>query len=283
LSHLLKAPLIFRFEDIDGPRVVPNAQVDQLSDMKSLGIQPDKVIVQSTNLDRHFELFQFAKDNNKIYACDCSRSEVRESLNRIASAPHQKELEYSGRCRDLARKSSDLSAFKATDSIAWRWRHENPSGQDDCIVARTDLKSGAFQPGYHWACAIDDADGEYNWLVRAWDLASAERTQSQIRHWVKGLAGGQDQARVYHTTLVTRDNGQRIEKRTKGVTLLELSTLGYQPPQIVELFAKSFSIQQEKQIQSFAVSAKGVSILENGLVGEAACTMTLSKLGLVLS
>ncbi len=244
LSKLLNEPLIIRFEDIDGPRVVKEAQTSQTSDMRSLGIVADQVELQSTHFTRHKELFEKALRDGRIYACDCSRTEVRDALRGIASAPHTREPEYSGHCRSLARTTMPLASdrlHKPVDSIAWRWRHEDESGRFDSIVARTDFKTGEFQPGYHWACAVDDADGNYAWLVRAWDLALAEETQSRIRQWVRNLSGSVDTTRVFHTALITQNDGHRLEKRTPDVTLAELLPLGYTPEKLLELFTRSFA------------------------------------------
>lgn len=271
----MKEPLVVRFEDIDKPRVMPGAQASQLADMQSLKIHPDHVEVQSANYHRHKDLFEQAKQHGKIYACDCSRADVREALRGMASAPHQKEAEYSGHCRDLNRDVNDLSSFKSVGSLAWRWRHEDTSGRRDSIVARSEMKAGTFLPGYHWACAIDDADGNYNWLVRAWDLQPAEETQSRIREWVQSLSRKQDLTRVFHTSLITKDDGQRIEKRTPDVTLAELHAIGYSSEKLIEVFKASFS--------SVDASLIKISNTSNRALGEARQRMTLTELGLSLS
>lgn len=275
LAHRLQEPLIVRFEDIDKPRVMAGAQASQLADMQTLKIQPDSIEVQSTKYHRHRELFEKAKKSGKIYACDCSRSDVREALRGMASAPHQKEAEYSGHCRLFSRDVNDLSSFKSVESIAWRWRHEDASGRRDSIVGRSDMKTGTFLPGYQWACAIDDADGNYSWLVRAWDLYPAEETQSRIREWLHSMSGKQDLTRVFHTSLVTKDDGQRIEKRTPDVTLAELHMIGYSSDMLIEVFDASFSSIDDSLLKIPKSSTRSF--------GEARQTVTLTELGLLLA
>jgi glutamyl/glutaminyl-tRNA synthetase len=121
------------------------------------------------------------------------------------------------------------------ETVAWRWKLEDPSGRFDPVIARTrmdDNKVGQFQPGYHFACAVDDADGGYRLIVRAWDLAPAEDIQKNIRRWVSPSST----ARVFHCALVTLDNGKRLEKRTKGITLAEIKAGGMSSADLLQKF-----------------------------------------------
>ncbi|HVK60216.1 MAG TPA: glutamate--tRNA ligase family protein, partial [Bdellovibrionales bacterium] len=176
LSRQLQLPWIVRFEDIDRPRVLAGAQEQQLADMRALGLVPDQVLVQSDFEERHWQLLIRAIEDGVIYPCDCSRKEVQQALSGLASAPHAELAAYSGHCRPLSRRE-----LKSVDSIAWRFRMPLESGIQDFIVARTSpqlSENGAsdrasFTPSYHWACAIDDFDGRYDWIVRSSDLAHA--------------------------------------------------------------------------------------------------------------
>lgn len=275
IAKLLREPLIIRFEDIDGARVVKDAQASQTADMAALGIIADHVELQSSRLHRHKALFDMALEEGRIYACDCSRTEVRDALRGIASAPHTREPEYSGNCRALARNAVPDTPLsnKPIDSIAWRWRHEDESGKYDSIVARTEIRSGVFQPGYHWACAVDDADGGYSLLIRAWDLAAAEDTQARIRCWVQNLEGPFDATRVFHTSLVTQNDGHRLEKRTPNVTLKELSALGLTSEKLLTLFRASFVMPSIDVL-------RGLDKIPSLLLGEAKHKISLRELGI---
>lgn len=278
IAENLNEPLIIRFEDIDKARVVKDAQSLQMADMAALGINSHRVEIQSERIERHRELFERAVQSGLVYACDCSRTEVRQALREISSAPHGREPEYSGHCRALSRSTLEPSSLqqKSLESVAWRWRHEDESGRFDSIIARTDLKTGEFQPGYHWACAVDDADGRFLCLVRAWDLAAAEETQSRIRSWILGENGSTDGARVFHTSLVTKNDGHRLEKRTLGVTLNELLANGYTCEKIVDLFQASFTAPSAERI-------KGPQVSVSPLLGESRRELTLRELGFIVA
>lgn len=263
-ARVLNRPWIVRFEDIDAPRVLPGALERQLREMKSLGLVPDDVRVQSSRRDRHWELFEKARAEGILYPCRCSRRDV---LTALASAPHGAEALYSGRCRPGGRATGDADAAPAaeTATIAWRFRCVDESGKQDFIVARTDAQgsSSSFVPSYHWACAIDDWEEAHRLLVRAHDLETATPIQRVIQSWLRG-SGDRDFPAVFHTALVTADDGARLEKRTKGVTLDELAV---SPAQLILFFEKSFEARRE----DFA---------DGKVWGEPRARLTLGELGL---
>ncbi len=257
VSRFLGAQWVLRFEDIDGPRVVTGARDRQRADMAALGCVADAETLQSENHARHWELFSRAIDEGILYPCFCSRREILEGLAAIASAPHSAAPIYDGTCRDL---KGWPEVKKPT--VAWRFRTEN--FRQDFIVARTggDRKSLAreFTPGYQWACAIDDYDGDYDLLVRAWDLESATVQQRVIQRWLdpQWLPPG-----VFHCALVTDDSGHRLEKRSRGVTLAELTGQGISAERLVEIFRRSF---------------KAIPVARGEVSGESARELRLSAL-----
>lgn len=259
IARRLGEPWIVRFEDIDGPRVVAGAQELQLEDMRALGLEVrpelgDELIRQSDAHARHLEWFLRAVRERRVYPCFCSRKDVREALDGAASAPHGRVATYSGRCRE--RVTAAAAAANIPDhslpSLAWRFAlDEDPSGRSDFIVARTSVElsteSGSdavllpsdpasFAPAYHWACAIDDAEGRYRLLVRASDLADVVPQHRAIMRWL----GYEELPKVFHTALVTQNDGHRLEKRTQGVTLPELLAAGWSAERIVAKFTESF-------------------------------------------
>ena len=238
---------VVRVEDIDKPRVLPGAREEQLADMKALGIEPDILLIQSQFHGRHWQLFEEGVRSGQIYPCDCSRKEVQTALAGLASAPHDGEPPvYTGQCRPLGKRE-----LAKAESVGWRFSMPTESGQDDFIIARTgpslDAKGlpdrGSFVPAYHWACAIDDYDGGYDILVRSIDLLPAMKVQFAIQTWIAKLETNAKfkLPAVFHTSLVVQDDGSRLEKRTKGVTLPDLEAKGVLPSQILDRFQSSFN------------------------------------------
>lgn len=224
-AQALRLPWVVRFEDIDRPRVLAGARELQLADMAALGCAPDVVVDQSAFHARHLAVFEAARAAGALYACTCSRREVQTALAGLASAPHDGVAPvYSGHCRKHPAAAHD-------GAVAWRFKMDDESGRHDFIIARTD--GDDFTPAYHWACAIDDFDGGYDMIVRSADLAPALSLQRAIMSWL----GASRFPRAFHTSLVTQDDGHRLEKRTQGVTLPELAMSS---AELVAHFAKSF-------------------------------------------
>lgn len=250
-------PWVLRFEDIDGPRVAAGAREAQLEDLRALGLEADAVVVQSALRARHWGLFRRAVGEGRVYPCFCSRKEVREALECAASAPHRAVPIYSGKCRALRGRCAPTG--HGLPSLGWRFAVEGEidgnrgvveaSGARDFIVARSgaDLdaqglpEESGFVPAYHWACAIDDFDGDYKLLVRAIDLADAVDQQRAIMAWCAGIEGRPPRfPAVFHAALVTGEGGARLEKRTRGVTLPELVARGIDGRRLAERFAEGF-------------------------------------------
>ncbi len=270
ISHQLAVALnlkwVVRFEDIDQPRVLADARANQLQDLAKLNLEPDIELLQSNFKARHWQCFVTGINQEKIYPCDCSRKEVQQALTSMASAPHTAIATYSGRCRTLSKRQ-----FEATESLAWRFKMDDQSGKDDFIVARTaktlnsqgipDFES--FAPSYHLACAIDDHDGNYDLLVRSSDLRDSLFPQRAIQAWL----GRIHPIPVFHTSLVTQNDGKRLEKRTRGVTLDELVANNTSAARLLEIFQKSF------------VSSTPILSIEPNF-GERLEKITLSQLGI---
>jgi glutamyl-tRNA synthetase len=228
-SRALGMPWVVRMEDIDAPRVVPGAREKQLAELEGLGLRADLLVTQSDRLARHRELFDRAVREGRVYPCSCSRAEVRRALDGLASAPHDAAVVYDGSCR---RRPANVREKQ----LGWRFRMDDESGRADFLVART--VDAEFVPAYAWACAIDDLDGGHALLVRAWDLEPALAPQRAIQRWLSQSP----LPAVFHAALVTRDDGARLEKRTRGVTLSELAAAGVTPAELVRRFERGFRL-----------------------------------------
>ncbi len=247
-ARALGLPWVVRFEDIDEPRVVAGSRDAQLADMDLLGMTPDHSYDQSSKRARHLALFNLARASGVLYACNCSRRDVQSALAGSSSAPNDGASPvYSGYCRRYTHSDFTIAGVQAPKTsalgIAWRFRMPAPDGRHDFIVARTTslVSDAGFVPAYHWACAIDDFDGHYDLIVRSVDLAPALPLQRAIQGWLSNLnAQPLSLIPTFHTSLVTQDDGHRLEKRTIGVTLDELFSKRGSAASVVSAFEKSF-------------------------------------------
>lgn len=238
-ARALGEPWVVRFEDIDLPRVVQGSRENQLADLSSLGLVPDRIYSQGDRLGRHFDLFTRAVAEGSIYPCTCSRKDVQEALAGLASAPHGELPIYTGHCR---REGAEAAG---RGGVAWRFRAPDESGAGDFIVGRTGSRTpelSSFVPAYHWACAIDDFDGNYRLLVRAADLASSTPIQRKVQAWIsRSESVERGFPAVFHASLIVHNDGHRLEKRSAGVTLAELFAAGWTRERILERFLASYS------------------------------------------
>lgn len=241
LAKRLGLPLVVRIEDIDRARNIAGAAEKQLDDMRALGIEPAETVVQSHFHHRHLALFEQAARTGAVYPCFCSRKDVVEGL---ASAPHGSAPVYTGHCRQL-----EAWPAYSRPTLAWRFKMGAVDAGQDFIVARTQPPARAgelpapesFVPAYQWACAIDDFDGGYALLVRAYDLLESAPQQRAIQAWLADRENKRPQlAAVFHTALIVNDDFTRLEKRTKGVTLDEVLARGLRPADVIVKFKNSF-------------------------------------------
>lgn len=262
-------PWVVRFEDIDRPRVLEGARERQLSDMARLGLVPDQEVTQSARFARHWEVFEAARLSGRIYPCFCSRKEVQDALAGAASAPHGEPPVYNGRCRDLKAVPT-----QSHPSVAWRFRSPEGGGARDFIVARTgsvsaegSAEASSFVPSYNWACAIDDYDGDYRLLVRAWDLEHVIVQQRAVHEICGALFGARAYPAVFHASLVVTNEGGRLEKRTRGVTLAELEQAGVSAEALLRIFEKSFvsGLREFSPGEIFGEPRRSITLAELGI------------------
>jgi glutamyl-tRNA synthetase len=249
-ARALNMEWVLRFEDIDRPRCIEGSIEQQLGDLKKLGLMPDLITIQSERHRRHELLFREAVRSGKVYPCTCSRKEIQQELQAMASAPHGEHSTaiYNGKCRPLGGKKAEAkNTGEKHAPLAWRFCNTEEDargkafGEQDFIIGRTDATQGDFQPAYQWACAIDDFDEGHRLLVRAFDLAHVVSAQRQIQKWLNALeSADRESPAVFHAALVTSNDGHRLEKRTCGVTLQEILQSDVTLEEIRSRFEKSF-------------------------------------------
>src|SRR5437763_11145442 len=107
------AELALRIEDIDSPRVKHGATQLIFDDLRWLGLDWDgEPIVQTTRLPLYEDALARLKEQELVYPCTCTRSDVDEA----ASAPHGESVRYPGTC--AGRRVADALEL-AGPSFAW--------------------------------------------------------------------------------------------------------------------------------------------------------------------
>lgn len=229
--------MVFRMEDLDGPRVRPGAARQAVEELRWLGLEWEgEIVVQSQQALAYQAALKKLIEAELAYPCVCSRKEIALA----ASAPSAedfvspKSTAYPGTCRgrfangDEAESNSDRPA-------AWRVRVRNkPITFDDQFAGLRSFNltetSGDFivfrsqgLAAYQLAVVVDDAEAGVNRIVRADDLLESAAMQIYLR----ALLGIGGDVKYWHLPLVIGPDGRKLAKRhgdTKISTYIRAGT-----------------------------------------------------------
>ncbi len=163
----LGASLLLRIDDLDAERVRPAYVADVFETLAWLGIEysrgprsPGEVKGEWSQFARMplYESALAALGRGSVYACTCSRREVRSARARLGTQ------RYPGTCRELG-------VPLATPRASWRLRSPDPA-TEDFIVRR---RNG--RPSYQLASLVDDVHFGITHVVRGEDLRESTAMQ----------------------------------------------------------------------------------------------------------
>jgi glutamyl-tRNA synthetase len=250
------APFLLRVEDLDRGRVRARYEVEQLEDLRAIGVDWDgEVVRQSERLDRYAEALDRLDAAGVVYPCWCTRAEIREA----SSAPHGPlpEGHYPGTCRRLtaaqraereaAGRPPALRVDAGAARVAFADRLHGPQEGvvDDFVVRRND---GAY--AYNLAVVVDDAEQGIGEVVRGADLLDS--TPRQL--WL-GERLGAVTPRHAHVPLMLGPDGARLAKRHGAVTLADRAALGQSPGDVRRELLASFGlgdcVTMDELVQAF--------------------------------
>ncbi len=218
---------LLRIEDLDTPRVIPEAAGTMLRTLDALGLEWDGVVeYQSRNQDRYRAALQTLKDSGRVFECSCSRRE-------LAGA----DTGYPGTCRDgpvrpgptAVRLRLDPGELCFDDRVQGRCSYRLEQ-LGDVVIRRRD---GLF--AYQLAVVVDDAHQGVTDVVRGADLLDSTPWQMQLQR-----ALGLPQPRYAHLPVVVDPGGAKLAKsrhavpadttRPGAVLLQALKLLRQRPP-----------------------------------------------------
>lgn len=230
---------VVRMEDLDRPRVVVGSAEAILRDLRWLGLDwdegpdvggPHAPYAQSERRALYDAAFAKLLAARRVYPCFCSRKDVRSAAS-APQAPGDEAL-YPGTCRDLS-DSEVRGRIEAGRAHAWRFRvepdeieafvdlvhgpHEaDPGSIGDFVVRRAD-----GVPAYQLAVVVDDIAMKITEVVRGDDLLPSTVRQILIYRALDAAPPA-----FGHVPLLLGDDGVRLSKRHRGVTLQELCDAG---------------------------------------------------------
>ena len=225
---------LVRIEGVDQTRTVPGAAVSMLAMLAAFGMHVDGEIMWQSQRDALYAA-AFARLQQWIYPCGCSRREVADSnagrTSDVTSSGSGGGLNpgvaiYPGTCR----------AGLAPGRVARTWRLRVPdSGSIEDSIGFHDRACGwqsqmlAIQAGdfvlrradgfwaYQLAVVVDDAAQGVTHVVRGMDLLDSTPRQIYLQHLL-----GVPTPTYLHVPLVRNELGEKLSKQT-GATALDVT------------------------------------------------------------
>jgi glutamyl-tRNA synthetase len=244
-------------EDLDRPRVVEGSADAIFRDLRWLGLDWDEggdvggpfaPYAQSERGARYDAAFEQLRAAGLVYPCFCSRKDIHSA----ASAPQAPgdEVRYPGTCRDLPPGEVARRAMLGP-APAWRFRVEPEAIPTftDRVHGRYEAGSGSIGdfvvrradgvPAYQLAVVVDDSAMKITEVIRGEDLLS-----STVRQLLLYRALGASPPSFGHVPLLLGDDGVRLSKRHRGVTLQEMRDTGESAEAIIGRLAHRHGLRR---------------------------------------
>ncbi len=247
-----RGALVMRVEDLDPPRVRPGLEARILDELRWLGLGWDEgpdlgggagPYRQSERGGRYQAALDRLQQAGLAYPCFCSRAEIA-AASRAPHGPADDGPRYPGTCRELT--AAEVARRSGTRPPAWRLRVEpgavcfddavrgpcrfEPAvATGDFVVMRADGVAA-----YQLAVVVDDGAMGITEVVRGDDLLP-----STARQLLLYAALGLPAPRFAHVPLVVGEDGERLAKRHRALSLSELREAGVAPGAVVGLLAAS--------------------------------------------
>lgn len=240
-TALLGGTTLLRIEDIDPDRSKPEFVTAIFDDLHWLGLDwPKPVMVQSERMDVYALAGNQLRDQNLLYPCFCSRSEIAAATT--GTDPDGAPL-YPGTCRHLDR-GQQIERLERGDPVQFRLdsvaaiaragmltftvvgplvtdrpqiRHARPQLWGDVVLQRKGTPTS-----YHLSVVIDDAAQGVTHVTRGRDMEAA----TDIHVLLQMLLGLQ--APIYHFhRLILDDAGRKLAKSRNSESLADLRNKGW--------------------------------------------------------
>ncbi|MBY0232415.1 MAG: tRNA glutamyl-Q(34) synthetase GluQRS, partial [Gemmataceae bacterium] len=203
--------VLLRVEDIDSPRVKPEAVQGAMDDLRWLGLDWDgSVVAQSSRLPLYREALARLRAQGRVFPCTCTRGD----LERAASAPHGPEgPTYPGTCawRTVPPEGEPCCwRFRVggsppfVDRFAGEQRIDLKAAGGDFVVWKSPRPPNQDTPAYQLAVVVDDAAQGVTEVLRGDDLIPSTPKQLLL-YEALGLAP----PAFAHRPLVVGEDGRR--------------------------------------------------------------------------
>jgi glutamyl-tRNA synthetase len=246
--------IVLRIEDLDGPRVKPEAAAEAIDILQWLGLDWDEgPHYQRRDLAPYRAALDRLAQQGHVYPCRCTRREIEQAS---LSAPHadDHELRYPGTCRGNQFMQSEdpqdqialrlrvpAGATAFTDNFIGLHQHDVDAATGDFLVA---TKEGL--PSYQLAVVVDDARQGVDRIVRGADLLASTHRQLLLQQRL-GLAPPPE---YWHLPLVVGADGRRLAKRHGDSRVSHYRRQGVTPDRALGLLAEWCGLGPRRQLDA---------------------------------
>jgi len=243
-AHRAGGRFLLRIEDIDRGRWRAEFEAAIFEDLAWLGLDWETPVRrQSEHMDDYARALRRLSDTGLVYPCFCTRADIQAEIERAGAAPHGPDgALYPGLCRDLdndevagrrargepfALRLNVARALERTGPLSWSdaARGEiaaRPDAHGDVVLARKDVATS-----YHLSVVVDDAVQGVTLVTRGEDLVPA----TGIHRLLQELLGLPVPA-YHHHKLLGGEDGRRLAKRDRALTLRALRDAGNSPAEV---------------------------------------------------
>jgi len=237
---------LVRIEDLDRPRLDPEAEARILSALELHGLGWDgEVLRQSARLAHYRDALEQLRATGALYDCACTRREIADSASVAAPATRVAGIDglvYPGTCRDglpparrgggpfAKRVRTDRAPYAFEDQVQGVVEQQLERDVGDFVVTRAD---GVV--AYQLAVVVDDAAQGVTEVVRGADLLLSTPRQLHLQRLLGLPTPG-----YLHHPVATAADGAKLSKQHRAAPLdpatpgrnlaTALELLGQRPP-----------------------------------------------------
>jgi len=222
---------LLRIDDLDTPRVDPDAESEILATLTAHGLYWDGPVARQSDHVAHYHA-ALAKLAERCFACRCTRRELRGTDRypgtcRTLSLPWEGNairIRSEGRVEFVDRVQRACSPGESTAS------HRHWGALDDFVVQRRDGFAS-----YHLAVVVDDQAMGVDHVVRGADLIDDTPRQLFL---IDAL--GDARPSYAHVPVIVEDSGVKLSKHNQATAInrrfarrnvgAALTLLGFDPP-----------------------------------------------------
>lgn len=234
------ARIVLRVEDLDGPRVKPEAINLTIDLLAWLGIDWDVgPIVQSQDLAPYREAMRSLADRGLAYPCQLTRAEIEAAASAPQDGVHEpcfpESLRPPIRAREFDDEGTNWRLVVDPGVVEFDDLFAGPQSLDPSrTVGDFVLWTKRGQPSYQLAVVVDDHRQGITHVIRGNDLLDSAARQRRITRAL-GLV---PEPAFMHIPLVLGHDGKRLAKRHGDTRLDAYRALGVPASRVLALIAR---------------------------------------------